>query len=45
VDLAPIRHAIAKLDSVDFGQFTAHSQFLYRSHQSLYTKLAEFPLS
>lgn len=48
-DLKPLRDAIAALPSVEFGSFEAHSFFLYRSQMreggSVYTKLAEFPLS
>ena len=44
VDLAPLRHAVAQLGSVEFGAFEAASQFLYSSKDSVYTKLAEFPL-
>lgn len=43
VDLAPLRQAVAQLDSVDFGAFEARSQFLYMSKDSVYTKLEEFP--
>ncbi len=47
-DLAPLRRAVASLDSVDFGVFRADRFFLYRSDTSqqgsIYTKLAEFPL-
>jgi len=47
--LAALQQAIAKLDSLAFGEFTAQSQFLYQSKLgpsgSVYTKLAEFPLS
>jgi 2'-5' RNA ligase len=49
VDLQPLRETIAALPSLDFGRFEAHSFFLYRSKLqptgSVYTKLAEFPLS
>jgi 2'-5' RNA ligase len=49
VDLASLRQALARLDSVEFGEFRAESQFLYSSKLqpsgSVYTKLAEFPLS
>ena len=49
VEMQPLREAIASLDSLDFGEFAAHSWFLYRSTLkptgSVYTKLAEFPLS
>jgi len=48
-DLQPLREAIAGLPSLDFGSFEAGSFFLYRSTVrpagSVYTKLAEFPLS
>ena len=44
VDLAPLRQAVAALESVDFGAFEARSQFLYLSKLSVYTKLEEFPL-
>ena len=49
--LAALRHAVAKMESVDFGSFVAQSFFLYLSEPSAkgssnkYTKLAEFPLS
>jgi 2'-5' RNA ligase len=49
IDLQPLREAIAGLPSLDFGRFEAVSFFLYRSTLrpagSVYTKLAEFPLS
>jgi 2'-5' RNA ligase len=49
IDLQPLREAIAGLPSLDFGSFEAASFFLYRSTLrsagSVYTKLAEFPLS
>jgi RNA 2',3'-cyclic 3'-phosphodiesterase len=49
IELQPLREAIAALDSLDFGEFEARSWFLYRSTLkptgSVYTKLAEFPLS
>jgi 2'-5' RNA ligase len=49
LDLQPLREAIAALPSLDFGRFEAPSFFLYRSQLrpsgSVYTKLAEFPLS
>jgi 2'-5' RNA ligase len=49
VDLQPLREKIAALPSLDFGRFEARSFFLYRSKLhptgSVYTKLAEFPLS
>ena len=48
-DLASLKQSITKLDSLAFGEFTAQSQFLYQSKLgpsgSVYTKLAEFPLS
>jgi 2'-5' RNA ligase len=47
--LEPLRTVIAALPSTDFGSFDARSFFLYRSQMraggSVYTKLAEFPLS
>lgn len=47
--LQPLREAIAALPSLEFGQFEASRFFLYRSqlrpNGSVYTKLAEFPLS
>lgn len=42
--LADVRKAIANLPSLDFGQFTARSFWLYESDRSTYTKLEEFPL-
>jgi 2'-5' RNA ligase len=49
LDLAPLRQAIAALPSTEFGDFEAHTYYLYRSRLgpggSVYTKLAEFPLS
>jgi RNA 2',3'-cyclic 3'-phosphodiesterase len=49
VDLQPLREKIAARASLDFGSFTAAGFFLYRSQLrptgSVYTKLAEFPLS
>ena len=42
--MASLRQAVAKLESLEFGAFTAHSQFLYLSQNSIYTKLEEFPL-
>jgi 2'-5' RNA ligase len=48
-DLQPLREAIAALSSLEFGRFEARSFFLYQSQLrptgSVYTKLAEFPLS
>jgi len=49
LNLQPLREAIAALPSLEFGQFEAGSFFLYQSQLrptgSVYTKLAEFPLS
>ena len=49
VNLDPLTAAIASLPSADFGAFEARSFFLYlsqlRAGGSVYTKLAEFPLS
>jgi len=49
LNLQPLREAIAAQPSLDFGQFEVASFFLYRSQLrptgSVYTKLAEFPLS
>jgi 2'-5' RNA ligase len=49
VDLRVLHERIAALGTVDLGRFEARSFFLYRSQLrpggSLYTKLAEFPLS
>lgn len=49
MDLQPLREAVAALPSNDFGRFEADRFFLYRSQLrptgSVYTKLAEFPLS
>ncbi len=49
LDLQPLREAVAALPSLEFGSFEARSFFLYRSQLrptgSVYTKLAEFPLS
>ena len=44
VPLAPLRQAVAQLETVEFGACTAHSQFLYLSQNSVYTKIEEFPL-
>ena len=48
-DLRRLHEAIAALPSLDFGRFQARSFFLYQSQLrptgSVYTKLAEFPLS
>jgi 2'-5' RNA ligase len=47
--LERLHNAIAALPSTDFGSFSANSFFLYQSQMrgggSVYTKLAEFPLS
>ena len=49
VSLQPLREQIAALPSLEFGKFEAAGFFLYRSQLrptgSVYTKLAEFPLS
>jgi 2'-5' RNA ligase len=49
VELGPLHQAIAALPSLDFGGFQAASFFLYQSTLrpagSVYTKLAEFPLT
>jgi len=49
VPLQKLRETIATLPPPDFGSFTAGSFFLYHSRPtpagSVYTKLAEFPLS
>jgi 2'-5' RNA ligase len=48
-DLQPLREAIVALPSLEFGSFAADAFFLYRSQPrrsgSVYTKLAEFPLT
>jgi len=48
-NLQALREAVAALPSLEFGKFTASAFFLYRSTLrptgSVYTKLAEFPLS
>lgn len=48
-EVAALRQAIAGLASTEFGGFEARSYFLYlsqlRPSGSVYTKLAEFPLS
>ena len=44
VDLAPLRQAVARLESTEFGDFEARAQYLYLSKNSVYTKLEEFPL-
>jgi 2'-5' RNA ligase len=47
LDLQPLRETIARLPSLDFGQFAVDRFFLYQSRLrptgSVYTKLAEFP--
>jgi 2'-5' RNA ligase len=49
LNLNPLHQRVAALPSRDFGRFAAHSFFLYHSRLnpggSVYTKLAEFPLS
>lgn len=49
LNLAPLRQAIEREESLEFGRFEARSSFLYRSQLrpegSVYTKLAEFPLT
>ena len=49
LNLQPLREAVVGLPSLDFGRFQAASFFLYEStlrpSGSVYTKLAEFPLS
>jgi 2'-5' RNA ligase len=49
VELQALREAIATLATLEFGGFPAHSFFLYQSTLrpagSVYTKLAEFPLT
>ena len=49
LDFQPLHEAIGALPDTDFGGFEAVSYFLYRSQLrptgSVYTKLAEFPLS
>jgi len=49
VNVQPLREAVAALESREFGAFEAESWFLYRStlrpNGSVYTKLAEFPLT
>jgi RNA 2',3'-cyclic 3'-phosphodiesterase len=48
-NLQALREAVAALPSLDFGRFEADRFFLYQSTRlpagSVYTKLAEFPLS
>jgi 2'-5' RNA ligase len=47
--LAPLRQAIARPESLDFGTFDAEAFYLYKSvpgpRGSVYTKLSEFPLA
>ncbi len=47
VPLQPLRGAIEKLESVEFGSFVADRYYLYRSQPgsagSIYTKLSEYP--
>jgi 2'-5' RNA ligase len=49
VPMQPLRESIAGLTSLDFGSFIADRFYLYHSRLSpsgsVYTKLAEFPLS
>jgi|SRR5271157_5253678 len=49
IDLEALQRAVASLPSTEFGGFEARSFFLYlsqlRPSGSVYTKLAEFPLS
>ena len=49
VDIQSLHRAIAALATVEFGEFAAGSFFLYQStlrpSGSVYTKLAEFPLT
>ena len=49
MELQPLHQAIAALPSLEFGAFPAASFFLYQSTLrpagSVYTKLAEFPLT
>jgi 2'-5' RNA ligase len=49
LDLRPLHSAIAAVQPLEFGRFSARSFFLYRSQLrptgSVYTKLAEFPFS
>jgi len=49
LNIQPLREEIAALPSLEFGRFEARSYFLYQSalrpSGSVYTKLAEFPLS
>jgi 2'-5' RNA ligase len=49
INMKPLEDAIAALPTQDLGAFEARSFFLYRSQPgpkgSVYTKLAEFPLS
>jgi 2'-5' RNA ligase len=49
VDMGPLKDAIAREGSLEFGRCEARSFFLYQSRLnpagSMYTKLAEFPLT
>jgi 2'-5' RNA ligase len=49
IPLGPLRAVIGKLESLEFGRFTANSFHLYLSKTgpagSIYTQLAEFPFS
>ena len=49
VELEPLHRAVAALATLEFGEFTADRFFLYQSTLrpagSVYTKLAEFPLT
>jgi 2'-5' RNA ligase len=49
LNLQPLRETVAALPSLEFGSFPAASFYLYQSKLrptgSVYTKLAEFPLS
>ncbi|MFB3825499.1 MAG: RNA 2',3'-cyclic phosphodiesterase [Bryobacteraceae bacterium] len=49
VPMQPLREAVAALPSLEFGEFTADTFHLYRSHLSpagsVYVKMAEFPLA
>ena len=43
-DLAPLRRAVAGLESTEFGEFEAREFHLYVSESGRYGKLASFPL-
>jgi len=49
IPLAPLRQAIARQESLDFGVFRPQSYFLYRSEPgpraSIYSKLSEFSVT